>query len=272
VADIFGLVANAAREEASRRYLPAAQSARAIVLAAARGRADLSAATGDVPPCMVDIRGQPLLRRLVDALRGSGVREVTAVRGWRKEAVSLPGVVTVDNESYATTGEAASLACAADQLRGEAVVVYGDVLFRRYILDGLMATEGDVVLAVDSRGGADRARVAANPRDLVRTDAGAPGALHLDDEAPATLDGIGDVLPEAASGEWIGLMRLSAHGSALVREELARMEADGTLGSADLPALIARVAARHPVRVHWVSGHWLDVDTLVDLADARNFP
>jgi phosphoenolpyruvate phosphomutase len=271
VADIFGLVGNAELEEASRRYLPAAQSARAIVLAAARGRADLSAATGDVPPCMVDIRGQPLLRRLVDALRGSGVREVTAVRGWRKEAVSLPGVVTVDNESYATTGEAASLACAADQLRGEAVVVYGDVLFRRYILDGLMATEGDVVLAVDSRGGAGQARPAANPRDLVRAP-GAPSALHLDDEAPATLEGIGDVTPEAISGEWIGLMRLSAHGSALVREELARMEADGTLGSADLPALIARVAARHPVRVHWVSGHWLDVDTLVDLADARNFP
>jgi len=271
VADIFGLVGNAELEEASLRYLPAARSARAVVLAVARGRADLGAVTGDLPPCMVDVRGQPLLRRLADTLRGSGVRDVTVVRGWRKEAVALPGVVTVDNDAYASAGEAASLACAAARLQGETVVVYGDVLFRRYILDGLLSVPGDVVLAVDALGGAGRMRPAASPRDLVRTEH-TPADPHLDGEESAALEGIGDVPPDAASGEWIGLMRLSARGAALVREELADMEADGTLPTADLPSVIARVAARHPVRVHWINGHWLDVDTLMDLADARNFP
>jgi len=36
--------------------------------------------------------------------------------------------------------------------------------------------------------------------------------------------------------------------------------------------LLTRIAARHPVAVHYVTGHWLDVDDLADLAEARNFP
>ena len=32
------------------------------------------------------------------------------------------------------------------------------------------------------------------------------------------------------------------------------------------------VRVLHPVAVHYVTGHWLDVDDLADLAEARNFP
>ena len=49
------------------------------------------------------------------------------------------------------------------------------------------------------------------------------------------------------------------------------MEAEGLLDTADLPLLLTRLAARPPVDVHYVTGHWLDVDTLRDLADARHF-
>ena len=73
-------------------------------------------------------------------------------------------------------------------------------------------------------------------------------------------------------GEWIGLLRATARGSALIREELAAMEADGSLRDADIPALLNRLLARTPVSVLYVLGHWLDVDTMLDLAEARNFP
>jgi phosphoenolpyruvate phosphomutase len=49
------------------------------------------------------------------------------------------------------------------------------------------------------------------------------------------------------------------------------MQADGTATEADIPALLERLAAKHPVAVHYITGHWLDVDTMTDLADARNF-
>ena len=271
VADVFGLVGNAELEEASKRYLPEIAPVRGIVLAASRG-SDLGAVTADRPKCMVDIRGRPLLQQLVDTLAGSGVRDVTVVRGYRKETIALPGLRMVDNNEYASTGEAASLACAADRLQGESVVVYGDVLFRRYILDAMLSIPGDIVVAVDALGGRPGAR-AVNPRDLAYADR--PYSASDLDDAPARLTGIGQgsegVGGDGACGEWIGLLRATARGSALLREELAAMREDGTLPNADMPALVSRIAARHPVGIHYVTGHWLDVDTLLDLADARNF-
>ena len=75
---------------------------------------------------MSEVRGQPLLRRRVDTLRDSGIRDVMVVRGYRKEAVEVSGINTVDNDDYATSGEVASLACAIEQLEGDCVIAYGD--------------------------------------------------------------------------------------------------------------------------------------------------
>ncbi len=263
VADIFHLTGNEELEEANRRYLPSVVPARAVILAASRGDG-LDALTADRPKCMVDVRGRPLLQHLVETLAGAGVRDTTVVCGYGKDAVRLPGIRIVDNDDYATTGEAQSLARAADRLLGESVVVYGDVLFRRHILDALMAAEGDIVIAVDPRAAARP----PNPRDLVRTDR-AYSALDLDEPSVRLLE---TAAPPGVGGEWIGLLRATAWGSALIREELAAMEADGSLREADIPALLNRLLARTPVSVLYVLGHWLDVDTMLDLAEARNFP
>jgi phosphoenolpyruvate phosphomutase len=69
----------------------------------------------------------------------------------------------------------------------------------------------------------------------------------------------------------MGLARLSARGAGWVRDEIEALEGEGMLEQADLPLLLSRIAAKHSVVVHYFTGHWLDVDTLQDLASARNF-
>jgi phosphoenolpyruvate phosphomutase len=266
VKEIFRLVGNAELEQAERHYLPARPSAAAVVLAASGG--DLGGLTADRPKCMVDIRGRSLLETLVGTLRDSGIRDVTVVRGFRKEAVRAEGARMVDNDRHAETGELFSLACAREALRGETVVAYGDVLFRRYILDTLLAGEADIALAVDALG-ATRSPQPVRP-DLVAADHRFTG--HYLEDSPALLRRVaGDIPPGEVCGEWMGLARFSAQGAAWLREEIAAIEAEGLLETADLPLLLTRLAARHPVRVVYFTGHWLDVDTLGDLAEARNF-
>jgi phosphoenolpyruvate phosphomutase len=120
--EVFELVGNAELSAAEERYLPARPCRRrAIVLAASRG-AKLGPLPADKPKCMLDIRGKPLLRHLVSSFQSAGIRNVTVVRGYRKEVINLPGIDTVDNDLYATTGEAASLACARAHLEGECVI------------------------------------------------------------------------------------------------------------------------------------------------------
>ena len=262
VRDIFRLTGNDELEEAQRRYLPLSRSIHGVVLAASRGTA-LGEVTASLPKCLVDIRGKTLLYRLLETLGESGVHDVTVVRGYARDAIVPDGFDVVDNTDYARNGEAASLACAMPGLHGELVVSYGDVLFRRYILDGLFASPAEVTVVVDSA-----LRSHANPADLVATDR-RNTAAYLD-ETPARLTGVA-VGRDHAAGEWIGLMHTSIRGTELLREELAAMQADGTLQQADLLAVANRLRTRSEVAVHYIAGHWLDVDTPTDLADARNF-
>jgi phosphoenolpyruvate phosphomutase len=266
VQEIFRLVGNAELQAAERRYLPGRATASAVVLAAARG--DLGELTRDQPKCMIDVRGQSLLERLVSLLSDSGIRSITVVRGYHKEAIALNSIATVDNDRYAETGEVHSLACARSRLDGETIVVYGDILFRRYILDGLLVSEGDIVVAVDALGTLAGAR--PTPRDFIAAERGFSGN-YLDD-TPVRLRAVSPDLPmEQSTGEWIGLARFTAQGTTWLRQELDLIEVEGKLESMDMPMLITRLAAKHPVFVHYITGHWLDVDTLDDLSDARNF-
>jgi phosphoenolpyruvate phosphomutase len=262
VREIFRLTGNDELEEAQRRYLPVTRSVRGIVLAASRG-SGLGAATADRPKSMVDVRGKPLLYQLLGTLDECGIADVTVVRGYRKETIPTSGITVVDNDAYADTGEAASLACALPQLQGETTVVYGDVLFRRYILEELLDSAADITVVVDSAHTS-----AANPRDLVTATRRNTGRYHDDEQA--LLTGV-EADPAQACGQWIGLMHLSASGAQLVRSELEAMRAEDALAQADLPALLLRISQHHPIAIHYITGHWLDVDTTADLAEARNF-
>jgi phosphoenolpyruvate phosphomutase len=270
VRDVFELTGSAELLEAERRYLGAApEPVRAVVIAASRGAA-LGPLTATRPKCMIDIRGQPLLRRLVSVLRDGGIREVIVVRGYCKEAIDLPSIVTVDNDAYETTGEAASLACASGWLDRACVFSYGDILFRRHLLDALLAADGDIVLAVDALG-RRRAEEPDRAADLVRCSR--PYGGYLDDEEAVRLLGLGHDLPAGeVHGEWIGLAKFSARGAALLRAELEAMRGDGSLGRASLLEVFGRLlAAGRPIGVVYVLGGWLDVDDAFGLASARNF-
>ncbi len=268
VSDVFEIAGEAELSEAEKRYLPGQRrTVSAIVLAASRG-SQLSVLTADRPKCMLDVRGEPLLKRLVRSLIGAGVRSVTVVAGYCPAAITLPDIDKIINDAHATTGEAVSLACAEHKLKGECILSYGDILFRDYILSELLNAPGDIVLVVDS--GPPEGEVKRSP-DLVRCTLPASRA-YLDDR-PVALQCISPTLTRAqACGEWIGLARLSAHGAALMRSELAAMRADGTLATASLPDLFNRLVAKgHPPRIVYITGHWLDVNDAFDLARARNF-
>lgn len=268
--EVFRLTGDQELADAEKRYLPSPrESAKAVVLAASRGAA-LGKLTEDRPKCMIDVRGQPLLRRLVATLKEGGLTDVTVVRGYRKEMVNLPGIRTVDNDDYGSTGEAASLACALDNLAGEVTVAYGDILFRHYILDRLRNAEGDIVVTVDALW--RQRRVSSGElRDFVSCSR--PFSADYLDDAPVQLVRMGNDLAEIEiCGEWMGLARFSAKGAESLRGELESMKADGSLAKASLLDLFTRLAGKGlDVRVLYVAGQWMDVDTATDLIQAGEF-
>jgi phosphoenolpyruvate phosphomutase len=199
------------------------------------------------------------------------VRQITVVRGYKKETVNLPSVDYVDNDHYLMTGEAATLACADKHLKGVCLIAYGDILFRHYMLPQLIATKGDVVLAVDALWRERDPDPASHVRDLVQ--ASQPFTTDYLQEDVVSLTKISHDLDAGdIHGEWIGLAKLSEQGAAQVKAILADMRADGSLDKADLGTMFSRLVANGTdVRVLYTTGRWLDIDDPTDLENAQRF-
>jgi phosphoenolpyruvate phosphomutase len=80
-------------------------------------------------------------------------------------------------------------------------------------------------------------------------------------------------LPKAQiNGEWIGLVKTSARGTARLKaalEELSRRPDFNKLRFDDLfRHLLAQGA---DIKVHFITGHWLDVDNAETLIEAQTF-
>ena len=259
--EVFRLQGDAELEEAERRYLPARATLSAVVLAAGAG-ADFGGLTERTPKAMLKVQGQPILTRLLDHFAAFGGREAVVVRGHRAEAVDVPGARFVDNPEFATTGEAYSLALAEDALVPGTLVAFGDIVLKRYIVQALLEEAGaGITLAVDS------ALAGADSEERVLADQPDTGRFAFDD---VHLAAIGDTVPRPAShGVWIGLMHLGGDGATWLADAIHAARADGTLRTARLVDLLARVlAAGHPIRVVWSRGGWVNVNNLRDLVDA----
>jgi phosphoenolpyruvate phosphomutase len=267
--DVFEITGNKELVEAEKLYLPDnRRRIGAVVLAASRGK-QLAELTEDKPKCMLDVRGEPILKRLVRAMHGAGSDDVTVVCGYKHEAINFPDVRKIINERFENTGELASLACAAEHLNGETVIAYGDILFRDHVLAQILSTEGDIVLVAD----ANKSDPAQKSKADLVVCASPCTVEHLIHDQPVELLRIAnDIKLSDAHGEWIGLLRLSAAGVDLVKQELATIKNEGGLDQATMVDLISRLIAKGAKpQVVYISGHWLDVNDAFGLARARNF-
>jgi phosphoenolpyruvate phosphomutase len=259
--EVFRLQGDAELEEAERRYLPARESLSAVVLAASEGTG-FGGLTARTPKAMLKVQGRPILARLLDDFSALGGRDAVVVRGYRAEAVNVPGARFVDNPDHASTGEAYSLSLAEADLRPGTLVAFGDIVVKRHIIQALLEEAGTgITLAVDS----GLAGAAADDRALA--DRADSGRFSFDE---VQLRAIGDdVLSTGSHGVWIGLLHLGRDGAGWLVEALREARAAGTLRAARLTDLLARVLERgHPVRVVYSRGGWVNVNDLADLIDA----
>lgn len=271
VGEIFRLQGTSELQEAEGRYLPRRSSdARVVVLAASRGSA-LGELTASRPKTMVEVRGQPLLAHIVAAYNAVGIKHITVVRGYLPEAIDLPSLSYVDNADYAQTGELVSLACALDADADDSsdlYISYGDVIFKRYIIDSLAEPESDFVIVVDTdwHESVNRGRAA----DYVSCSE--PHSRHAFYHDIALRNCAEDIPEDERHGEWMGFLRIRAAALPRLREVVAEMLAGPRGREAKLYHLLAELVQRgEHVRVVYTTGHWLDVDSVADVLAAGSF-
>ena len=269
VSEIFRLQGAAELLEAEKRYArSSAPETAAIVLAASRGR-DLDELTRNRPKAMIPVAGKTVLRHLVDKFKARGINDITVVGGYCAETIDVQGVQVVVNEQWAESDELASLACALDAMQDDTVIVYGDLLFRRYILDNLLEGEAPVLVVVDS---APLDGVLGNTNDLAYCTAPDDRALYQQTVAIDRISGDRAWRGRAPDGRWVGIMRVNGEGRRRLQDALEALRARDDFARLGMPDLINRlVEDGHAPQVQYISGHWMDINDLDDLTRAGDF-
>ena len=269
ISEIFRLQGDDELKEAEKRYMSASGADHsATILAATRGSA-LETLTAEIPKTLLKVGGTSLLERIIGDLRKNLVKDIKVVAGYKKEKIDLPGITIIANDTYAETGEAASLDLALGDCDGNTLILFGDVLFRRYIASLLLNDESDVAIVVD--GNFDSRENDGKPSDYVIASRGSSEQLFLDRDVILKKAIFGPP-EEEYDGEWFGMMKLSGVGVGWVKELLHEARGTPTHAKMQIVDILNQLTeGGKQVKVHYIEGGWIEVDSLVDLNQAQDF-
>lgn len=177
---------------------------KAIILAAGKGTR-ISRMVEAVPKSTLPINGVPLIRITVEKFIEYGIEPIVCV-GYEsekiKKALSGLNVKYYTNPFFDITNSLATLWFANEDIEGELVIINADVYFSGKILDNLLASPYEVVMAMDT------SRTVEGDYFFKTTDNGC-------------ISKYGKELPlEERSCEYVGLVKISETFTPAFRERL----------------------------------------------------
>lgn len=232
---------------------------KAIILAAGRG-SRMKNLTDELPKCLVELRGKPLLDWQLKALREAGINEIAIVTGYRCELLTSRGLVEFHNSRWAETNMVSSLVCATEWLEAEPCVVsYSDIFYDASAIRSLMCCDAKLAVTYDPDWHVLWKKRFGDPLLDAET-----FRLKTDD----TLAEIGNkpTTIEEVQGQYMGLLRITPEGwgeFVRIRTLLSKTECDKMHMTGTLQKIIE--AGRVPIAALPYEGEWGEVDNAEDL-------
>jgi len=283
--EVYDIVGVPQMEKDEKAFLPIGSEKITAIIAAAGFEKQLLPLIEDKPKCLLDIKGKTILERQVAALNDCDIKEIALIRGYKKEAITLPNIRYYDNDRYEETGELFSIFCAESEMKGRTILLYGDIIFDNTILEKLLKSPADISLVVDLAWQDQQQRGAQpthlNP-DLVSL-AEPPGKTHLArfvmPEGEHRIVKLGQQLPhDQTHGEFIGMAMFSDKGIKAFRDcYRASLDAykstgfheAGTLAKASFTDLVQELINRgHRVDAVPIFKGWMEVDSFEEYQKA----
>ena len=180
---------------------------KAIIIGAGRG-SRLGRETEHVPKALVEVLGRPMLDHILDALAAGGFprKDVVFVCGYADAVLRkrYPELTFVQNVDWERNNVLASLLCAREHLQAGFVSTYADIVYEPGIVERLVRAEESIVLGCDTEW---------RSRYVGRTEHPETDAEKLTAEGRRVTALSRRIPSEAASGEFIGVMKLTAAGA-----------------------------------------------------------
>ena len=121
---------------------------KAIIIAAGIG-SRLGDLTKDLPKPLIDVNGKSILERQIELFKKFGINEIFIVTGYKNNKIKFSDINCVYNSEYQQTEQIGSLMKARNEISGDVIISFGDILFEEKILEELLENKDDFVLVSD---------------------------------------------------------------------------------------------------------------------------
>jgi choline kinase len=248
---------------------------KAIIIGAGRG-SRLRHLTEEIPKTLVPILGRPMLDSILEALAAGGLRppDVVFICGYLAGTIRAryPELSYVENTDWEKNNILASLLCAREHMADGFVSTYADIVYRPEAVEALMRSPHDLTLVCDT---------AWRRRYVGRSQHPETDAEKLRAEGERVVEISRRIASEAASGEFIGVMKASPAGAARLARAFDEARAayagkvfrEGrTFEKAYLIDLLQHML-EHGETLHRVDTHggYMEIDTLEDASLAERW-
>ena len=171
---------------------------KAFILAAGVSRR-LYPHTYDIPKCLLEVGGKPIIHYQLEALKKLGVLDITMIVGYHREMLMMNvernfpdlNFNFVINHHYFETNTAYSIHIGRDKLDSKALLMNADVIYPNALLEKVFSSKYKTVLAVDIK--------ACGKEEVKVIDGGQNKIVAIGK----------DLIEEHCLGEFIGVAKLS---------------------------------------------------------------
>ena len=189
---------------------------KALIIAAGLG-SRLKKHTENLPKCMLDFGGKTLLQRQLDAYKKCGVKDISLIRGYKKEKINYKGIKYFENTDYKNNNILNSIFYAEKVINGNIIISYSDILFDSSVVERTLNSDHDisVVVDIDWRG-----------YYVGRKDHPISEAENVIFNSNNEVEKIGKINTgnEEVHGEFIGMIKLSNRGTEIFKEHFHRLK------------------------------------------------
>jgi len=189
---------------------------KALIIAAGLG-SRLKNHTENLPKCMLDFGGKTLLQRQLDSYKECGVKDISLIRGYKKEKINYKGLKYFENTDYKNNNILNSIFYAEKVINGNIIISYSDILFDSSVVERTLNSNHDisVVVDIDWRG-----------YYVGRKDHPISEAENVIFNSNNEVEKIGKINTgnEEVHGEFIGMIKLSNRGTEIFKEHFHRLK------------------------------------------------
>ncbi len=232
--------------------------------------------TDQIPKTLVEVMGRPMLDWILEALQSAGFsrKDVVFVCGYAEDVVRAryPEFTFVRNADWANNNILLSLICARPYLTDGFLSTYADIVYDGEIVQKLVASPAEIALGCDT---------AWRRRYIGRSQHPETDAEKLRADGTRVLEISRTIASEAANGEFIGVMKLSASGAQVFSDAFDRAQRLYGAGMFRegrsfqkaylLDLLQEMLEAGASMQRENTAGGYMEIDTVQDLAMAQGW-